>query len=174
MAGAYVIEAAIGITLLLMVSYVVVGSVITTATVVSNAQKDMNLIQEERLNTNIVVTYSGYSWNGTSGTHDMDFRIKNTGSTRIDYTKLGFVLIGQDVPPSAINIISTGNGLIGSSPIGTWYFEGIYGDESGGAQDVTNVWDPGEFVYGWFSTAPHPVEFHAFTPNGATGYLPVT
>ena len=173
MAGADVIEAAIGITLLLLVCYVVVGSIMTTAAVVSNAQKDMNQLQEGRLNTNIMVTYSDYWWDGTY--HEMEFRIKNTGSTKIDYTKLNMVIITQDSPPPTIYINSVGNGVIESSPVGTWDFEGIHQDESWTDEIVNlNQWDPGEFLYGWMEMTPHPTEFHVFTPNGATGYLPIT
>jgi heme/copper-type cytochrome/quinol oxidase subunit 2 len=173
MAGADVIEAAIGITLLLIVSYAVVGSIMTTAAVVSNAQMDMNRLQEERLDTNIKVTYSDYWWDGTY--HEMEFRIKNTGNKKIDYTKLNIVIITKDDPPPTIFIKSVGDGEIGSSPVGTWYFEGIHQDESWTDESVNlNQWDPGEFLYGWMEMIPHPTEFHVFTPNGATGYLPVT
>jgi len=172
LAGADVIEAAIGITLLLIVSYVVLGSITTAANTVSNAQKDMISLQEERLDTNIMVTYSDYD---ELVPHQMWFRIKNTGNTKINYTELNMVIITQDLPPPTIYINNIGNGVIGSSPVGTWRFDGIHRDESDHDELVNlNEWDPGEFLYGWISMTPHPTEFHVFTPNGATDYLPVT
>jgi hypothetical protein len=94
---------------------------------------------------------------------------------------MNMVIITKDSPPDVIFINSVGNGEIGSSPVGTWWFDGIGqdailqdGHEYWTAESVNlNQWDPGEILAGWIRMTPHPVEFHVFTPNGATGYLPV-
>jgi archaeal flagellar protein FlaF len=56
MAVAGIIAAAVGVMLLIVVGYVVVGATITTAETVTNAQKDVTLQNEMRLGTAIVIT----------------------------------------------------------------------------------------------------------------------
>jgi len=55
-AVAGIIAAAVGVMLLIVVGYVVVGATITTAETVTNAQKDVTLQNEIRLGTGIVIT----------------------------------------------------------------------------------------------------------------------
>jgi len=175
MAGADVIGIAVCIILLVVLCYAVVGSIVMTSGVIINAQSDMTRLQEERSNTDILVTYS-WLWNGDpvlpADPHELEFFIKNTGSTKINYTELNMVIITKDSPPSVIFIDSVGTGEIGSSSVGTWWFEGIYrsDDLSWTTEKVNlNQWDPGEFVAGWIKMNTHPVGFYVFTPNGATG-----
>ena len=175
MAGADIIGTAICIGLLVIVAYVVAGSILTTTAVVTTAQMDMNRLQEERLNTDILVVYCVY-WDSES---DVEFYIKNTGSTIIDPTELNMVII-TDGSPSVIFIDRTGSGMPGT---GTWVWKNEIAQAAilkDGVEYWTvekfNIgqWDPGEIMAGWTDTTPwHPVEFHVFTPNGATGYLPV-
>jgi flagellar protein FlaF len=56
MAVAEIIGAAIGVLLLVIVAYLLVGGTLTTAETVVTAQKDMTLLQETRMRTSIVVT----------------------------------------------------------------------------------------------------------------------
>jgi flagellar protein FlaF len=56
MAVAEIIGAAVGVLLLIIVAYVVVGSTLTAAETVSNAQKDLTLQQEARLQTSLEIT----------------------------------------------------------------------------------------------------------------------
>jgi archaellum component FlaF (FlaF/FlaG flagellin family) len=174
MAGADVIGTAICIALLIIVAYVVAGSILTTSGVIFNAQNDMNRLQEERLNTDILVMYCVY-WDSE---HDVEFYIKNTGSTIIDPTELNMVII-TDGSPSVFFIDRTGSGAPGT---GTWVWKkeiaqvAILKDGSEyWIEETFNIdqWDPGEIMAGWTDTTLHPVEFHVFTPNGATGSLPV-
>ena len=53
MAVAEIIGAVIGVMLLLIVAYMLVGSVLTTAEVVTTAQKDITLLNEVRMRTSI-------------------------------------------------------------------------------------------------------------------------
>ena len=79
MAGADVIEAAIGITLLLIVSYVVLGGITTAGDMVSTAKKDMTLMQEERLGTSI--TIADYHYDIIAGPiYEIHFRVLNNGN----------------------------------------------------------------------------------------------
>ena len=173
MAGADLIGTAICIGLLVIVAYVVAGSIMTTAGVVTTAQMDMTRLQEERLNTDILVVYC-VKWASET---DVEFYIKNTGSTIIDPTELNMVII-TDGSPSVI--LSNGSGVAGT---GTWNWK----EEIAQAVILENPteywtgekfnkkqWDPGEIMAGWTATTPrNPVEFHVFTRNGATGSLPV-
>ena len=178
MAGADVIGTAICIGLLVIVAYVVAGSILTTTGVVTTAQMDMNRLQEERLNTDILVVYC-VNWDSE---WDVEFYIKNTGSTIIDPTELNMVII-TDGSPSVIFIKSTGNGdNTGPSPVGTWVWKKeiaqaviLQNPKEYWTNETFNIeqWDPGEIMAGWMKMTPHPVGFYVFTPNGATGYLPV-
>ena len=61
MAVAEIIGAAIGVMLLVIVAYMLVGSVLTTAEIVTNAQKDITLLNEIRLRTSISLNKSDIS-----------------------------------------------------------------------------------------------------------------
>jgi flagellar protein FlaF len=72
------IGAAIGILLLVIVAYVLIGSTISTAEIVASAQRDLMIMHEARFRTGITVT------NATSGVKDLEynvtFMVNNTGS----------------------------------------------------------------------------------------------
>jgi len=154
--------------LLLILSYIVIGSIITAADTVSTDQKDMSLVQEKRLNTKIVVAYYNLNKDGV-GDHEIEFGIKNTGNTIIDYTQMNMIIITQDEQRPTIYINSIGDGLIGSSPVGTWWTDGIWRAGPPWQPEVINPnqWDPGEFLYVWMQMTPHPVGYYIFTPDGA-------
>jgi archaeal flagellar protein FlaF len=92
MAVAGIIAAAVGVMLLIVVGYVVVGATITTAETVTSAQKDVTLQNEVRLGTAIVITdqknnssiiTSNISNTGTeiiSDFNHMDVLVYDTGS----------------------------------------------------------------------------------------------
>jgi flagellar protein FlaF len=120
MAGADVIEAAIGITLLIVVSYVVIGSIMTTAEVVSNTQKDMTLLQQERLGTAIGIPAANYRPTYVIPGGRMDFQIKNTGNQIINYTTMEVIVTWGTGAPV---FYTYGNGYSG-----TWHCIGINPD----------------------------------------------
>ncbi len=60
--------------LLIVVAYLLVGNVLTTAEVVSNAQKDLTLLSEMRLHTDLIITNAEVKGNAINVT------VKNTGS----------------------------------------------------------------------------------------------
>jgi flagellar protein FlaF len=92
LAVAGIIAAAVGVMLLIVVGYVVVGATITTAETVTSAQKDVTLQNEMRLGTAIVITdaennssiiRSNISNTGTeiiSDFNHMDVLVYDTGS----------------------------------------------------------------------------------------------
>jgi len=77
MAVAEIIGAAIGVLLLVIVAYILVGGTLSAAEIVANAQKDLTLQNEARIRTNIEL--SGISNTTTS----LTFSVKNTGSETI-------------------------------------------------------------------------------------------
>jgi archaeal flagellar protein FlaF len=76
MAVSEIIGAAVGILLLVMVAYIVVGSTLTAAETVATAQKDLTLQNEARLRTSISLNKSEI----TNTTIELDFSVTNTGN----------------------------------------------------------------------------------------------
>lgn len=87
MAVAEIIGAAIGVMLLVIVAYMLVGSVLTTADVVSTAQKDLTLQNEARLRTSIMVNKSEIETPIVG--KGFNFSVTNTGNEIIsDFTHM--------------------------------------------------------------------------------------
>ena len=76
MAVAEIIGAAIGVMLLIIVAYMLVGGVLTTAEVVTTAQKDLTLLNEGRMRTSISLNRSEI----TNTTSVLNFSATNTGN----------------------------------------------------------------------------------------------
>lgn len=77
MAVAELLGAIVGVMLLLITAYLLVGSVIYTAETVAYAQKDNTLQQEARLGTNFELTYVVPS---SPSPNEFTITFKNTGS----------------------------------------------------------------------------------------------
>ena len=119
MAVAGIIAAAVGVMLLIVVAYVVVGATITAAETVSNAQKDLTLQNEMRLRTVFTITdpknnssiiISNISNTGTqiiSDFNHMDVIVYDTGFN--DYQVCTYDANRSDTP-------------------GTWYIANSYQD----------------------------------------------
>ena len=89
MAVAEIIGAAIGVLLLVIVAYMLVGSVLSTAEIVTTAQKDLTLQDEARMRTSFIISEkTGYSTNFT-------YKISNNGSGIISDFKHVDVLVGD-------------------------------------------------------------------------------
>jgi flagellar protein FlaF len=85
MAVAEIIGAAIGVMMLVIVAYVLVGSVLTAAEVVNNAQKDLTLLNEARMRTDISI----YPSSARILEPNLTFCLNNTGSETIrDFTHM--------------------------------------------------------------------------------------
>ena len=76
MAGAEIIGAAVGVLLLILVGYFLIGSALTTAETVASAQKDITLQNEARLQT-------VFSMSAVYSSPDLTITIVNTGSETI-------------------------------------------------------------------------------------------
>jgi len=88
MAVADLIGAAVGVILLVIVAYLLVGSVISTAQIVTAAQKSATLLEEQQLKTDFTIT-------NTSMIDSTDFSctINNTGNMGIsDFTHMDVIV----------------------------------------------------------------------------------
>lgn len=80
MAVGEIIGAAIGILMLIIVAYLVVGNTLSTAELITNAQKEVTSSSELRLRT-ATTLYLPFSPSGATGT--FNFSINNTGQETI-------------------------------------------------------------------------------------------
>jgi len=76
MAVAEIIGAAIGVLMLVVVAYILVGGTLTTAETVANAQKDLTAMNEMRLRTDLSLNKSEISITGNG----LNFSVTNTGN----------------------------------------------------------------------------------------------
>lgn len=79
MAVAEIIGAAVGIMLLIIVAYILVGATLSTAEIVITAQKDQTLLSEARLRTDLQINTSEIAITGNG----LNFSITNTGNEGI-------------------------------------------------------------------------------------------
>ena len=161
------IEAAIGITLLLIVSYVVLGSITTAANTVSTAQKDITLQNDARLDTGIVI--SNVSW-----TNDcLRFNITNTGSEVIGNLNATdvFVANSTDTPKLyKFDLASSPSPGYGSATLGTWAYNSIWPDTT-----HPGMLDPGEMMLIKIYNFPNKVHLNTLvgltTSNGVSAFF---
>ena len=119
MAVAGIIAAAVGVMLLIVVGYVVVGATITTAETVTSAQKDVTLQNEVRLGTAIVIT------DPKNNSSIITSNISNTGTEIISDFNHMDVLV-YDTGSNEYHIC-TYNASSGGTP-GTWVVSNHYQD----------------------------------------------
>ncbi|MDP2796881.1 MAG: hypothetical protein Q8N94_05140 [Methanoregula sp.] len=160
MAVAEIIGAAIGVMMLVIVAYILVGSVLTTADVVINAQKEITLLQGARLGTDIEI--AAYS-NSTTEPW-LNFNITNTGNEMIadfGHTDV-FILAGSPIQHNTYE--TSGNSL------GKWRKMGIYSGSTLNDAEVIhpNQLDPGEkmWVCATYNNANLIKWFQITTRNG--------
>jgi flagellar protein FlaF len=155
MAVAELIGAAIGVLLLVMVAYLLVGSTLSTGEIVVNAQKDVTLQQEARLHTSFDITVTGH--NSTT----ISAKITNTGTEIISDLNHMDVLV--DLGSNNFQIC-TYDTTPGGTVAGKWY---IYSRNS----EIIHPYelDPGE-VYDitiYFMDSS-PRWFQVTTSNGVS------
>ncbi|MCK9581951.1 MAG: hypothetical protein M0Q92_16090 [Methanoregula sp.] len=76
MAVAEIIGAAVGVLLLVVVAYVLVGGTLTAAETMATAQKDITLLNEARLRTCILITVPEIN----DDTNSLNFNVTNNGN----------------------------------------------------------------------------------------------
>ncbi len=94
MAGAEIIGAAIGVLLLILVGYLLIGSALTSAEVVTSAQNDITLQNEQRLHTSIDIS-SPVTWGPPT-----ILTVTNTGNEPIgNFSHMDVILFYSGNPP---------------------------------------------------------------------------
>lgn len=160
MAVGEIIGAAIGILMLIIVAYLVVGSTLTTAELVVNTQKDVTAQNEARLNTDFEITSAAV--NREYG--NVTIRIYNKGEESIsDYSHMDVYFFNSTNAPT---LRQYGSGT------GTW---STLADPDP-ANDIIHpgMWDPGETMwisalYDPASATDLPETIRVITANGAYG-----
>jgi archaeal flagellar protein FlaF len=145
MAVSEIIGAAIGVLLLIIVAYVVVGSTLYAAETVSTAQKDLTLQQEARMRTSFIITEQ---FNQTDHSNIIIANITNTGTEIIsDFKHTDVIVYDKPVSDVATYELYTyydtmGGGTAGS---GKWEIIRRYSDDRG-HDEFIHPWelDPGE------------------------------
>ena len=156
---------------MLIVSYVVLGSITTAADTVSAAQKDITLQNEARLNT--AITISGVSWTGqVDGTHDyLHFHITNNGSEIISNFNATdvYVAISGDAPVKYTFDAASSPGGHGNFGSRTWAYDSI------STENINpGMLDPGEVMYIYiydFSNVHPNYMVGATTSKGASAFF---
>jgi flagellar protein FlaF len=163
MAVADLIGAAVGVILLVIVAYLLVGSVISTAQIVSNAQKSATLLEENQLKTDFTISQAEVNSTGINCT------ITNTGNEPIsDFTQMDIYI--YDSSTGNYQMYTYVSSTPGTPGPGTWttYTTG------------NNFIHPGELDPGdtlgilvW-ATDPSPVRIQITTANAVSASAPLT
>jgi flagellar protein FlaF len=160
MAVAGIIAAAVGVMLLIIVAYVVVGATITAAETVTNAQKDVTLQNEIRIRTAVTIT------DPQNSSSNITSNITNTGTEIVsDFTHMDVIVYDSGTNDYQICTYDS-NG--GGTP-GTWYIANHYQDFIHPSE-----LDPGEKYQIRVATrGSSPYWFQITTGNGvyATAYV---
>lgn len=103
MAVGEIIGAAIGILMLIIVAYLVVGSTLSTAELVVNTQKDVTLQNEARLRTSISISdvaFTNQNEPNQPPPVKLSFQLKNTGNEPIrDFSHMDvYVSLSSSAP----------------------------------------------------------------------------
>ncbi len=155
MAVADLIGAAVGVILLVIVAYLLVASVISTAQIVNNAQKSASLLEEKQLKTDFTIGQTGIDLN----TENINCTITNTGNEVIsDFTHMDVIVYDNDTNNYQLYTYSTTQ----PQPPGTWTItnQGTYVIHS-------SELDPGEtFRILVVTTGLSPHWFQITTANG--------
>lgn len=156
MAVAEIIGAAVGVLLLIVVAYIVVGSTLSAAETVSNAQKDLTHLNEARLRTGITINKTETDVSGQG----LNFTVTNTGNELItDFTHMDILIETSD--SGGYQHLSYNGGTCGTA--GTWC---IYGSIVPDSMHPTQL-DPGEKMWVWATFAgTGPEWFQVTTGNG--------
>ena len=96
MAVSEIIGAAVGVLMLLITAYMLMGGVLYTADVVTSAQKDNTLLQETRLGTDFNLT-DAYWTSPELNRFTITFKINNTGTEPIhDFSQMDIIVSSTD------------------------------------------------------------------------------
>jgi flagellar protein FlaF len=166
MAVAEIIGAAVGILLLVIVAYVIIGGTLAAGETIASAQKDLAQLTEVRLRTSITLNKTETHLSGQG----LNFSVTNTGNEMIaDFTHMDILtLTGGDSGEYQHLTFNSDSGTCGA--VGTWC---IYGDLVPDTIHPGQL-DPGEKMWVWATfTGSSPEWVQITTGNGvyATTYL---
>jgi hypothetical protein len=172
MAGADIIGTAVCILLLVIVCYVVAGSVITISGVIINAQNDMTKRQQERMDTSIAMADYRYTLE-SANLWRINFTVLNNGNQVINNENQTDVVvtIGSNPPLYYENGLNTGAAACITK---TWYYDGYFENDVFKANETLNPgqWDPNEYLLGqvWIGVDPSATstQVQVIIPNGMT------
>jgi flagellar protein FlaF len=164
MAVAEIIGAAVGVLLLIIVAYVVVGSTLTAAETVSYAQKDLTQLNEARLKTSITLNQTEANLSGQG----LNFSVVNNGNEIIrDFSHMD-ILLSTGGESGGYQHVTYDSSTCGKP--GTWCINGNLVPDTIHPGEL----DPGEKMWIWATfNAGSPVWFQVSTGNGvyATAYV---
>lgn len=160
MAVAEIIGAAVGVILLVIVAYVLVGATLSTAEIVVTAQKDQTLLSEARLRTDLALNKSEISISGNG----LNFSVTNTGNEVIaDFEHADIYTFDNGITEYQYYTYD----LTGSADSGTWTILEIVNDNIHPKQ-----LDPGEKAWIMVTFSDNdPVWVMISTNNGVTAQL---
>ena len=140
MAGAEIIGAAIGVLLLVLVGYIMVGSTLTSAEIVATAQKDLTLRNEAQLRTSIQISDVFVSGS------NLYFNVSNTGNEIIgDINHMDVFITDSGSPPMHYNFSE----ISGTFTDKTWTYTCINLTTNIMTQETIHpkMLDPGELMW---------------------------
>jgi flagellar protein FlaF len=166
MAVAEIIGAAVGIVLLVIVAYVIVGGTLTAGETIATAQKDLAQLTESRFRTGIALN------NDANISGDiLNFNVTNTGNEMVgDFTHMDVLI--QNGGDSYQHLTYAGDtcGTAGTGTAGTWCYRNIVPDTIHPGQ-----LDPGEKMWIWATfTGESPDWFQVTTGNGVYAQTTIT
>jgi len=160
MAGAEIIGAAVGVLLLILVGYFLIGSALTTAEVVTTAQKDISMQNDARLQTAIIINYLSFPTGNT-----FEFSLNNTGSESIkDFPHMDIFSYESSLGYQRYTYTKSSTANAGEWTIIQFDRDFVH----------PNMLDPGEAV--WICATyslPKPVSLLVSTSNGVVTSKPI-
>ncbi|MFA7303344.1 MAG: hypothetical protein WC015_02450 [Methanoregula sp.] len=164
MAVAEIIGTAIGVMIMIIVAYLVVGGILVAGETVANAQKDLTLSNEARLRTGIELTFSDIK---TAETW-LNFNVTNTGSEVItDFDQTDVLILNSSLSGYQHNTYEPTD----INYAGTWRNMGIYyGTTLNNPENIhPGELDPGEKMWVCATyTGERPNWFQFTTSNGVS------
>ena len=157
MAVAEIIGAAVGVLLLIIVAYVIVGGTLSAGETIASAQKDLAQLSEARLRTSIILNKTETNLAGQG----LNFSVTNSGNEVIgDFSHMD-ILVCTGGETGGYQHLTFDKGTCGTE--GTWCINGDIVPDTIHPKQL----DPGEKMWVWATfTGANPVWFQVTTGNG--------
>lgn len=141
MAVGEIIGAAVGILMLIVVAYLVVGATLSTADMIINTQKDMTLQEEARMRTSVNISDVEYN----TAAKNVYFNLTNTGNEPIyDFQHMDVFITVPGYDPD----LYTYDGASGTELAKTWTYSQITLPDGVTSEAIhPGMLDPGEMMW---------------------------